>query len=74
MIVTMEENVRSGGMGMHVAELLESAHKKCRFLNISIPDAFIPQGSVKELKQALGLDPVSIADRIRKELQEMELK
>lgn len=74
LIVTMEENVRSGGMGMHVAELLESAHKKCRFLNISIPDAFIPQGSVKELKQALGLDPVSIADRIRKELQEMELK
>ncbi|MDD6667172.1 MAG: 1-deoxy-D-xylulose-5-phosphate synthase [Lachnospiraceae bacterium] len=71
LIVTMEENVRSGGLGMHVAELMEEAHKSCRLLNISIPDQFIPQGSVKELKQALGLDPVSIADRIRKELRDM---
>lgn len=66
LIVTLEENVRPGGFGEHVLSLLNEDRYKGDFMNVSLPDAFIPQGTRRELLRVYGLDAVSISDRIRK--------
>lgn len=69
-IVSMEENVRSGGFGEHVLSILSEAGFKGRFINISIPDEFVPQGSVEELREDCGLDADSVTKRIEEALHE----
>lgn len=65
LLVTMEENVRIGGFGERAAELLLAKGKaKTGFLNISLPDAFVPQGSAEALRKKFGLDADSIVERI----------
>lgn len=64
-IVTLEENVRTGGMGEQIADFLLQEAFDGKYLNISVPDAFVPHGSVDRLKQNLKIDPISVAERIR---------
>ncbi len=65
LIVTLEENVKSGGYGQKVADYLcERDVRNVKFLNISVPDQFIEHGGVNELHQRFGLDPQSIVNRI----------
>ncbi|MFW5646807.1 MAG: transketolase C-terminal domain-containing protein, partial [Acetivibrio ethanolgignens] len=64
-LVTMEENVKNGGFGEHVADfLLEQKRTENEFINVSLPDAFIEHGSVETLKKKFGLDADSIVERI----------
>ena len=67
-IVTMEENVRSGGMGMHVADLLCENPGAAKLFNVSIPDGFIHQGTVTELQKLCEIDPESVVRRIRSKI------
>ncbi|MCR5739944.1 MAG: 1-deoxy-D-xylulose-5-phosphate synthase [Lachnospiraceae bacterium] len=68
LLVTLEDNVITGGFGSAVLDVLaeEGCHKDV--LIMGVPDRFIRHGSVPELKKEIGLDPESIADRIRKKL------
>ena len=70
LLVTMEENVKSGGMGEHVAAALADTGKAGALLRVAIPDSFVEHGSVEQLKQVLGLDAQSVAelilDKVRK--------
>ena len=68
LLVTLEDNVITGGFGSAVLDVLaeEGCHKDV--LTMGVPDRFIRHGSVPELKKEIGLDPESIADRIRKKL------
>jgi len=67
-LVTLEENVRSGGFGQKVADYLFEAKKgNISLLNIAVPDVFVEHGSVNELQKRLSLDTESILDRIRAE-------
>ncbi len=68
LIVSLEENVRSGGFGEHVLSILSDAGYKGKFINISIPDEFVPQGSVEELCCDVGIDADSVASRIEEAL------
>jgi len=63
-IVTMEENVRSGGFGEHVEDILMEQKYTGTFLGVHLPDAYIEHGSVDVLKKEIGLDAESIAERI----------
>ncbi len=66
LIVTLEENVRSGGYGQKVADYLcETDIRDTRLLNIAVPDQFIEHGGVNELHQRMGLDKQSIIDKIK---------
>lgn len=68
LLVTMEENVRSGGFGEHVeAWVLENCPGQ-EVLRIAVPDRFVEHGSVPLLKEKLGLDAAGVAARIRKAL------
>ena len=70
LLVTMEENVASGGFGEHVAAFLEEEALHTKALRIAIPDCFVEHGSVGELKKALGLDADSVTEKILAELPE----
>ena len=64
LIVTMEENVESGGYGEKVLSYMERTGKRNKYLNISIPDAYVEHGDVELLKKEIGIDADSIVERI----------
>ncbi|MCQ4635880.1 1-deoxy-D-xylulose-5-phosphate synthase [Anaerovorax odorimutans] len=62
LIVTLEDNVITGGFGEHLAAAMMESPVKV--LNFGWPDSFIEHGSVEQLYEKYGLDPESIAERI----------
>lgn len=65
MIVTLEENVRCGGLGEAVmAYLAEQIGCNCKQLIVSLPDDYIEHGEVSVLKSKHGLDAESIVRSI----------
>ncbi len=64
LIVTLEENVLSGGFGEHVTEFLTQDKYKGEIMNISIPTEYVTHGNRDLLLSRLGLDAVSVADRV----------
>ncbi len=64
LLVTMEENVASGGFGEKVRECLDNLHSSCRLLSIAIPDEYIEHGNVSLLYQEVGLDADCIIKRV----------
>ena len=72
LIVTMEENVASGGLGEHVAAFVCREQLSVQLLAVSVPDQFVEHGSVGELYEMLGLDVASVAERIKCACEEQE--
>lgn len=64
LIVTMEENVASGGFGEKVLDCMNRHGKKNKILNINIPDAYVEHGNVELLKQEIKIDADSVIGRI----------
>ncbi len=64
LLVTLEENVITGGFGQQVTQFLADTGQPIRVLQIAIPDRFVEQGSVSQLYHEVGLDPESILKRI----------
>jgi 1-deoxy-D-xylulose-5-phosphate synthase len=64
LIVTMEENVASGGFGEKVRDYLDSKYYNTRLLNITIPDEYVEHGNVDILRQEVGIDAASIVNKI----------
>ena len=64
LIVTLEENILSGGFGEHVTEFLTQDKYKGEIMNIAIPTEYVTHGNRELLLNRLGLDAVSVADRI----------
>ncbi len=62
----LEDGVRSGGIGEHLAARLGDAIRESVFEVLGVPDAFIEQGTREELLRVCGLDASSIAARIKK--------
>ncbi len=67
LLVTMEENVLSGGFGEHVTEYVHSNDIQLKVLNIAIPDVYVEHGNVDVLKETLKIDAKSVAARIMDE-------
>ncbi|MEG2232104.1 MAG: transketolase C-terminal domain-containing protein, partial [Lachnospiraceae bacterium] len=66
LLVTMEENVASGGYGEKVRAYMDSllVANKVRLLNVAIPDAYVEHGNVELLRKEIGIDADTIAKRI----------
>ena len=64
LIVTLEENVACGGYGEKVLNFMDRSDLKNKYLNISLPDAYVEHGNVEVLKQQVGIDADSIVKRI----------
>ena len=69
LLVTMEENVLTGGLGSTILQYLNERRASCEVMNIALPDSFIGHGSIEELKRDAGLDPQTITAGIMKRLQ-----
>ncbi|MBQ3165455.1 MAG: 1-deoxy-D-xylulose-5-phosphate synthase [Lachnospiraceae bacterium] len=64
LIVTMEENVASGGFGEKVREYLDQLVEKPQILNITLPDDYVEHGNVDILRKEVGIDAETIQNRI----------
>ncbi len=64
LIVTMEENVASGGFGEKVRSYLDKTHPEKKLLAIHIPDEYVEHGNVEILRREVGIDAGTIVDRI----------
>lgn len=70
LIVTLEENVYSGGYGQAVSAYISQNNCKCKVINISLPDKYVEHGTCNILRDKYGLDSVSIVTRIINTLNE----
>ena len=65
-VVTVEDGTIKGGFGSAVLEYLASQGYANKVTILGIPDQFITQGSIPELKRLCGLDSDSILNAITK--------
>lgn len=64
LIVTLEENVITGGFGEHVTEFyIRTCPDQIRILNIAIPDEYVEHGNIDILRKEVGLDRDTIIAR-----------
>lgn len=64
LFVTVEENVKNGGFGEHVAAYMEACHPECRVLPIAIWNRFIGHGETESLRAEVGLSAPEILGAI----------
>ena len=64
LLVTMEENVQSGGFGEHVTEYVKTNGIVLEVLTVALPDCYVEHGNVEVLKKELHVDAESVAKRI----------
>jgi len=64
-LVTLEENVVSGGAGSAVLEALERMGLQSKVLLLGLPDRFVDHGDPESLIAECGLDAAGIGDSIR---------
>lgn len=60
LIVTLEENVASGGFGEKVREFLVNEGSDVTMMSVAIPDEYVEHGNVDLLKKEIGIDVDSI--------------
>lgn len=64
LIVTMEENVASGGFGERVRAYVDALEEAADVLTIAIPDEYVEHGNVELLKQEVGIDAASVEEKV----------
>lgn len=64
LLVTMEENVTSGGFGEHVASYVNENDLHIKVQIVAIPDAYVEHGNVDRLKEDIGIDANSIYEKV----------
>jgi len=63
-VVTLEENVITGGFGENILQFLNNKNVKTNIINVALPDEYIEHGNVDVLKKCTGIDAESITKRI----------
>lgn len=71
LLVTIEENVLSGGYGARVLEYVAKEKLPVHVCRIGLPDAFIGQGNIDLLRRENGLEKSAIVKKIIDEYAEM---
>jgi 1-deoxy-D-xylulose-5-phosphate synthase len=72
LVVTMEENVLSGGFGEKVIDHVVEKELDLNVLPIAIPDEYVEHGNVDLLKKEIGIDADSIVDKVTDEWNKMQ--
>jgi len=73
LLVTLEDNVRLGGAGSGVNEVLLAQHHAVPVLNLGLPDHFVEHGTREELLAQIGLDATGVLRAIQKRLRSRDL-
>ena len=74
LLVTIEENVLSGGYGARVLDYVSKEKLPVHVCRIGLPDAFIEQGNIDLLRRENGLEKSAIVKKIINEYAEMREK
>lgn len=64
-VITIEDNVKTGGMGSMIATLLKEKQVDSKFRIFAFPDEPVTHGSIDELDKLYGLDAISIVSKIQ---------
>lgn len=72
LIVTMEENVKSGGFGEQVMAYYGSRLQSPAVRIVAIEDKFVPHGSVEDLMHQQQMDSASVTERILRWKEEQQ--
>lgn len=67
-IVTLEENVLSGGFGEKVCNYMKEKSYQNELIMVAIPDDYVEHGNVDELRKEIHIDADSIIARIKETL------
>ena len=73
LIVTLEENIRTGGAGSGVNEVLVAQHHTVPVLNLGLPDQFVEHGTREELMAQVGLDTAGVLRAVQKRQRSRDL-
>ena len=63
-VITVEDGVRNGGMGSAVLEWMNDHGYNPTVVRLGLPDEFVEQGTVAQLRKFCGIDTESIKDTI----------
>ncbi len=69
-IITLEENVLSGGLSEHIAAYVSWKNISCKCVSVCLPDEYIEHGSPDILHRKYNIDLKSITERIRRIINE----
>ncbi len=67
-VITVEDGVRCGGMGSAVLEWMNDHRYSPSIVRLGLPDQFVEQGTVAQLRHLCGIDCESIQNEIIKAL------
>ena len=67
LIVTMEENVLRGGLGMCATRYIHEHYPQVKVIQVALPDAYVEHGNVSLLREMLGIDSDSVIRRLERE-------
>lgn len=70
LIITLEENVKSGGFGEQVLEYYTQQQSNIHIQMIALEDQFIPHGSVSDLMRQQKIDVDSVESRVKNWIKE----
>lgn len=73
LLVTMEENVASGGFGEKVREYIDGLETETKVLAVALPDAYVEHGNVEILRKEVGIDKDSILQKIVEKMKGMAI-
>ncbi len=73
LLVTLEENVLSGGFGEHVLRIVSAMNLNIEVLPVAIPNVYVEHGNLQILKKETGIDADSITERIQRKCEESGL-
>ncbi|MDO4788292.1 MAG: 1-deoxy-D-xylulose-5-phosphate synthase [Johnsonella sp.] len=65
LIITMEENVLRGGIGLTAADYVKERHPQKEIYHVSLPDAYVEHGDVTLLRNSLGISSDLILEKLR---------
>lgn len=71
MVVTMEENVLSGGFGEKIRAYADSIDSQAELINVALEDNYVEHGNVEILKRELKIDALSIASEILQTMKKL---
>ena len=67
LIVTIEENVLRGGLGMCATRYIHEHYPQVKVIQVALPDAYVEHGNVSLLREMLGIDSDSVIRRLERE-------
>lgn len=72
LVVTLEENVASGGFGEKVREFLDKEGSGIKMISITVPDEYVEHGNVDLLKKEIGIDEDTVYMKVVSEYEKMQ--